>query len=281
MLCSKHALLVGLLLLVTGPVVLAEEPEAPAEDEITRKRYELMAKRMGEVRVMSAEKGFPTAFELKPIFRYTDPARRYVAAAIWKLGAEGRPKAFITTELHRSYRGQPRIVYEYLSLTPVKFTAAGGDVTWQPQESGVEFQPIPGAPVPEETPQRRLLQMRALAKQFAGKEVVDNEKCELRALPQPIDRYTPSSAERADGAVFLQTFGTNPEIALFIESDGEKWSFAAGRLAGASTIDLAIDGKTVWEGAPVNYGFKSSYTASNSPAEIPGIAPDGTEIVEE
>ncbi len=275
---STYTRFVGILLM-TGAVVCAEEPGKTVSDELTMKRYQLMEKRMSAVRVTSSEEGFPMAFESKPIFRYTDPARQYVAAAIWKLGAEGRPKAFMTTELHRSYRGQPRIVYEYLSLTPLKFAAVGGDVAWRPTASAVEFQPIPGAPTPEATPQRRLLQMRALAKQFAGKETVGNERCELRLLPQPIDRYTPSTADRADGAMFLQTYGTNPEIALFIESDGQSWTFAAGRLAGASRIDLTIEGKTVWEGAPVNYALTSPYTASNSPADIPGISPDGAEII--
>lgn len=276
---SKYILFVGMQLMV-GAVACAEDPSKPPEDDLSVKRHELMEKRIGAVRVASSEDGFPTAFESKPLFRYTDPARQYVAAAVWKLGAEGRPKAFVTTELHRSYRGQPRIVYEYLSLTSVKFRAIGGDVVWRPEGSAVEFQPITGAPLPEATPQRRLLQMRALAKQFEGKEIVGNERCELRLLPQPIDRYVPSSAALADGAVFLQTYGTNPEIALFIESDGEKWSFAAGRLAGATRIDLTIEGKTVWEGAPVNYGSTSSYSASNSPADIPGIGPDGAEIMQ-
>ena len=125
-----------------------------------------------------------------------------------------------------------------------------------------------------------MLQLRAIAKRFAGEELVGKEKCELRLLPQPIDRYTPSSADRADGAIFIAAFGTNPEAVLFIESDGKAWNYAAGRLAGASTISLTIDGATAWEGAPVRYGSNSPYTASNAVADIPGIAPDGGEIKE-
>jgi hypothetical protein len=111
-------------------------------------------------------------------------------------------------------------------------------------------------------------------------ELVDKEKCELRLLPQPIDRYTPSSADRADGAIFLLAFGTNPEVALFIESDGTAWNYAAGRLSGACQIRLTIDGVTAWEGAPVNYGSNQPYNASNAAADIPGIAKDGSEIEE-
>ena len=171
-------------------------------------------------------------------------------------------------------------MYEFLSLTPTKFMATSSDMRWNPEASVLDFKPVPNTQAPDETPQRRLLQLRAIAKRFTGEELVGKEKCELRLLPQPIDRYTPSSADRADGAIFIAAFGTNPEAILFIESDGKSWNYAAGRLAGASTISLSIDGATAWEGAPVQYGWNSSYTASNAAADVPGIAPDGTEIKE-
>ena len=270
----------GLLLLSIAAVGRTDEPEKAKDDELTAKRYELMQKRMAGVKVSSDEEGFPEQFAAKPIFRYTDPARSYVAAAVWKLSETGRPKAIITTELHRQFYGKPRIVYEYLSLTPTKFTATGGDIRWAPEGTTLEFKPVPGTQAPDESPQRRLLQLRAIAKRFGGEELVGKEKCELRLLPQPIDRYTPSSADRADGAIFIAAFGTNPEAVLFIESDGQAWNYAAGRLAGASKISLTIDGTTAWEGAPVRYGSNSSYTAGNAVADIPGIAPDGSEIKE-
>ncbi len=268
------------LLLSIAVIGRADEPEKAKDDELTTKRYELMQKRMASVKVKSDAEGFPEQFAPKPIFRYTDPARNYVAAAVWKLGDTGRPRAIITTELHRQFYGQPRIVYEYLSLTPTKFTATGGDMRWAPEATTLEFKPVPGTQAPDESPQRRLLQLRAIAKRFGGEELVGKEKCELRLLPQPIDRYTPSSADRADGAIFIAAYGTNPEAVLFIESDGKAWNYAAGRLAGAKTITLTIDGTTAWEGAPITYGWNQPYTASNAPAEIPGVAPDGSEIKE-
>lgn len=267
-------------LLSSAVIIWADEPEKTKDAELTAKRYEVMEKRMATVKVKSDTEGFPELFSAKPIFRYTDPARQYVAAAVWKLGEEGRPRAIITTELHRQYYGKPRIVYEYLSLSSTKFTAIGGDMRWAPEGTTLEFKPVPGTQAPDETPQRRLLQLRAIAKRFGGEELVGNEKCELRLLPQPIDRYTPSSADRADGAIFIAAYGTNPEAILFVESDGKTWNYAAGRLAGAATISLTIDGTTAWEGTPVQYGWNQPYTASNAPAEIPGVAQDGSEIKE-
>lgn len=272
--------LAGGLLLAIATIGRTDEPAKREDAELAARRLELMKQRMAAVLVKSDAEGFPEKFAAKPIFRYTDPARSYVAAAIWKLGEKGRPQAFITTELHRQFYGMPRIVYEYLSLTPIKFTATGGDVGWAPEGSALEFKPVPEASAPDATPERRLLQLRAIARRFAGHEMLGEERCELRLMPQPIDRYTTSEADRADGAVFLFTFGTNPEAALFLESDGKAWSYAAGRLAGAGKIALTLDEKAAWEGARVRYAPNSSYTASNAPADIPGIAPDGSEIKE-
>lgn len=274
--------LLVLALLLASPWTARGEEDAPAAtspaDSLAADRFGLMRDRIKTMIVMSGEAGFPESLSLRPLFRYTDPARGYVAAAVWKLGEAGRPKALVTTELHRQFYGQPRIVYEYLSLTSTPFSATSPDVRWSPQGSSLNFQPVPEAPVPEENPSRRLSQMRAMARQFAGTELVGKEKAELRLLPQPVDRYTPFAADRADGAIFLLAFGTNPEVALLIESDGKGWTYAAGRLSGASQIELTYSGERAWQGEPVKYGSTQPYTASNSAASIPGIAPDGTEL---
>ena len=253
-------------------------PEKTKADELAARRFELMQQRVASARVSSREAGFPERFSEQPIFRYTDPARQYVAAAVWKLGATGRPRALLTTELRRQFSGGPRILYEYLSLTRSGFVVTGDGFGWMPNETALEFKPVPNALPPDATAPRRLRQMRAIVKRFSGEEVVQQQRCALRLLPQPVDRYTPSSADRADGAIFIATFGTNPEAALLIESDGKGWNYAVGRLGGAQTISLSIDRKTAWQGPPVRYSVDSSYTSSNSPAQIPGIAPDGREI---
>jgi hypothetical protein len=278
----KSTLIAGLAAasLAIAAIGRTDEPENKEDARLAARRLALMKERIAAVKVSSDAEGFPEQFAAEPIFRYTDPARAYVAAALWKLGDKGRPQAIITTELRRQFGGGPRIVYEYLALTPTKFTATGGDVHWAPDGTALEFKPVPDAPPPAESPERRLLQLKAIARRFAGHEMIGKERCELRLMPQPIDRYTPSSEERADGALFLFTFGTNPEIALLVESDGKVWSFAAGRLAGATKIELTIDEKTAWEAPRARYGDNSPYTATNAPADIPGVAPDGSEFTE-
>src|SRR5262249_34167481 len=125
-------------------------PKKAKDDELTTRREELMQKRGASAQVSSPDKGFPQRFSEETIVRYTDPARLYVAAAVWKLGDTGRPRAIVTTELRRRYLGTPRIVYEYLSLTPATFFVTGGDFGWMPKGTTLEFKSVPGAPPPDE-----------------------------------------------------------------------------------------------------------------------------------
>jgi hypothetical protein len=286
LLATRTRRLVGYPLVVVGAMAclgLADDKNEAGkgrEEVLAIRRFELMQKKMASAKARSDEAGFPERFAARPIFRYSDPARGYVAAAIWKLGEQGRPKALITTELDRADHGKPCISYEYSSLTNLPFSVTSDDMRWSPTETDYEFKTIPDAPAPEESPQRRLRQLREIAKRFASREEVKNEKCELRLLPTPIDRYTPSKTERSDGAIFLFTFGTNPEVVLLIESDGKRWSYAVGRMTGAQVVVLTLDNAVVWEGRPLEMGRDSAFTGSITPLDIPGIAADGSEIPE-
>lgn len=282
---SRRCLIFGCVALFSQPTdfVRAEDVGQPAKsryDVLKAQRFELMQSRVAALKIESLERDFPDRFAAKPIFIYNDPARRYVAASVWKLGEQGRPKALLAVELHRSTYGKPSLCYEYGSLTKTPFSMSAENVNWTPQGTNYDFRPLPDAPAPEKTPQLRLIQMRSLAKRFTSNEVVDNEKCELRLLPAPVDRYVPSKADRADGAVFFFTFGTNPEVALLIESDDQGWSYTAGRLTGAQEVVLKFDNATVWEGVPLDKRLTSSFTGSLEFIDIPGLASDGSEISE-
>lgn len=254
--------------------------EKTAEGTLASQRFDVMKDHVAAVVIHSDEAGFPTRFSEKPIFRYTDPARGYVGATVWKLSDTGRPKAILAVELNPATFGKPCIAYEYGSLTDTRFTAAWKEMKWSPQGTLYQFKPIPDAPPPEKTASLRLIQMRALARRFSATEVVKKESCELRLLPQPVDRYSPSKDAQADGAIFFLTFGTNPEVVLLVESDGEKWSFAAGRLTGAEQVELKFDNTIVWQGDPLKGGPTSPFTGHLERITIPGIAADGSEVRE-
>ncbi len=267
----------------TSPLLLADDANKTTksrEDVLVEQRFELMRSRIAAAEVECQEAGFPRKFEPKPIFRYSDPARGAIASSLWKLGHEGRPKALLAMELHRSTQQRPCVMYEYSSLTTTPFVLTASDMNWSPKSTLYEFQTLPDMRPPEKTAPRRLIQMREAAHRFEGAEIVDNEKCELRLLPQPIDRYRPNKADYADGAIFLFAFGTNPEVVLLMESDGTEWTYALGRMTGAQSVSITLDGKPVWHGAPLEKGPASSYTGSVTAIAIPGYAADGTELKE-
>jgi len=104
-----------------------------------------------------------------------------------------------------------------------------------PSAAGVEFQPIPDADVPGDSPATRLRQMKSLTSKFAstmlGWRSDKSDRETLRLLPQPLYRYeTSSSGKRFDGAVFAFVQGTDPESLLFIEAvrsaGTEHWEYA-------------------------------------------------------
>lgn len=78
--------IVCLLTVLASLCMVSVYGDEPAENDITARRNELMTSKVLAFDVTSTVDSFPKAFEGKPIFRYNDPARSYVAAAIWKLG---------------------------------------------------------------------------------------------------------------------------------------------------------------------------------------------------
>ena len=119
------------------------------------------------------------------------PSRGIVSSAISRLGSKGRPLALISTEHYPKFYGQPRIVYEFLSLTDNSFNATSNDYRWQPSDSAATMKPLARATAPAATATARLIQMKQLAKRFTAWDVVEGERCELRLMPSPIERYTP------------------------------------------------------------------------------------------
>jgi hypothetical protein len=256
-----------------GAVTKAGDDEA---DSIAAQRMELMRARAASIHFRAQDAAFPTALEPEPLFRYDDHTRGYVDGTVWRLGKTGRPLAIITSELHPHYLGGgPRVVYDFLSLTDVRFTARSNDVPgWSPSESAVAIRVLPDGPLPAGNGALRLAQMRQLAGRFSATQDVEGQKVPLRLLPKPIDRYVPGADSAADGVMFLLVNGRNPGLVLLIETDGREWSYGIGRLSLPSTLVAKLDDEVVYEQPPLtDYTWGSAYTASNSPAEIPGETP--------
>lgn len=285
----RGLLFVGLLIAATIAVADEKAAEDSAEKEAAEsrretrlidERNELMRELVAGFQVESKAPDFPKQFEPKPIFRYTKPDAGAVAASLWKLGGEGRPQALLTMELNLTALKRPAVIYEYSSLTTTPFALVSRTMRWSPSRTLYEFKPLPDTPSPEATPVKRLIQMRNAANRFACSEAFGDKRLELRLLRQPVDRYKPGQAEGADGAMFLFAFGTNPEVVLFLESDGAPWTYAVGRMTGAPMVTMKLDGQTVWEGAPLDKRNDSPYTGSSDAIVIPGFTADGKELME-
>jgi hypothetical protein len=241
----------ALLVLMNSPAVCQDDPQA-------KRRLELMQMVVADLETESSVLKSKAALTVipKPLLRYNDPTRGGVKiesannflldAGVWRLGTEGRPTALVTVEIYQAPDKSRVLSIEFLSLTEKAFTLKHRteDVRWDATASGLEMKELPDAPKPAATAAARLTQMRQLARRFAAKETYNKETTECRLIAQPIDRYQSDAQKIADGAIFALANGTNPEIGLVFETDGERWRYGILRLCSAE-VTVALDGKTV------------------------------------
>ncbi len=273
--CETHgsailAVVVGLI-----PLTGFAADDAPELPPIAVRRMEVMKSRIEQIRVSPRDAGVPERMRPVPLFRYDDETRGYVDGTVWRLGETGRPLALVTAELHPHYlNGGPVIVYDLLSLTPKRFTMRSDDLPgWSPGGSAIAMEPLSDGPVPAMNPVTRLAQLKEQSRRFTGTQEItelDKQFVHLRLLPREIDRYKPTDAPLADGAIFLLVNGRNPALVLIIETDGKAWQWGVGRLSLPSDLELLLDDQSVWK-QPRNpsYGWNTPYCATNRPAEFP------------
>lgn len=189
----------------------------------------------------------------KPIYIWTNPTRsggQNGAVYVWL--HQGRPVVIGSIFSHPEL-SQRMICHEFHSLAAGKLFPARDTATetWQPQ-AGVAMLLLPDAPPVESTAARRLIQMRALSKQFTAHSIdYQKERWELRGLPQPMYRYEKPEREVVDGAIFayVTSAGTDPEVVLVLEArklaDGLAWFYRAVRFSD-SDLYVQLGGKEVW-----------------------------------
>jgi hypothetical protein len=178
------------------------------------------------------------------LLKYNDPARRYLAGGVWRIGKSGRPQGLAVLELwpDDTDPGRGKLHHELTCFRSdgLDMTGSGG-IAWHPRESVLEFKPLSDAPRPAQTAERRLLQMKELARGFEVKESYHEDVSVLRLLPRPVDRYEDREGGIDDGAMFAFTYGTNPELVLLLECHDEAWRFAVARLSWAE-LNVTRDG---------------------------------------
>ncbi len=256
-------------------------PARSEEDAASSARSAAMADLAKSVTLLRAGSAKKSELIPEPIYRYDDPARRYSDGTIWAFGATGRPTAVLCLTLQGNARDGLSWLHEATSLAdgPVAATGrhASGSWAWNPKDRGVDLKPVPDAPAPADDEARRLRQMKEISRRFKASESLDparndpSDRFELRLLPQPVHRYADPGSGIVDGALFLMSYGRNPEIVLLIEdrregTAGPAWSYGLARLS-AARLRVSIDDKEVADlPKPAVAGWQSTYFLFDRPA---------------
>lgn len=191
------------------------------------------------------------AFQSQIVHRWTNNERDPNGQGLFVLWSQaGRPQAFASV-----YPWTGRLVHELesVSRTPLSMSR-DGNVEWRPA-TGLEYRPIPDAPVPDAKPAVRLREMKELADRFKvtmlGWNNDDSDREQLRRLPKEFFRHKPEAGSVLDGAVFGFVKGTDPEAVLVIDAvagQGEKpavYEFAFAR-ATSGGLEARLGEVVVW-----------------------------------
>lgn len=235
------------------PSVSSADDEGGRDQLVTKQRADASI-RVAEVfaaqyEFRDAENGATKlAYVDEPLLRWTNPVPQsagqelpevYGGVFLWT--RDGRPSA--AASIFRWYHPWQHVNLEMMLLDerPVVQTLDGVDV-WQPKRSDVTYAPIPDAGEPARAKGTRLLQMRQLVRGFTvTKADADDNRTELRLLPQPLYRYEiakPETAEVFDGALFVFAHGTDPELLVMVEAHRDSGGTTSWRFAGVRSNHL-------------------------------------------
>jgi hypothetical protein len=202
-----------------------------------------------EMRVGSDDK--PLELQREPVLHWSNPAQGEVHGNVFLWTRDGRPLA--VGALFKWFSPHTHMAHEFHSLAEEPLRAKfHGVPVWKTNEAGVRFVDVPKAPAPAANEAQRLVQLKQLAKDFAGsKKSPSGSEAELRLLPQPIHRYAAPKQGILNGGLFAFVEGTDPEIFLLIEARGEdaanaRWQFAATRMVAAEEVRLRHRDQQVW-----------------------------------
>jgi hypothetical protein len=238
-----------LAMLVASATHADEEQEAEAA-----KRYQAYAKEMAAKYDLKTAGDQPRQLKLheESLLRWTNPLGANKAHGELFLWTDrGRPAAVLSMYEYVDRAGVLHEHHEWCSLAlgPIR---ASGPKEWSPGVAGIELKPLPGAPPPADTPNRRLRQMRELSAGFTGeKTTVQNETRTLRVMSQPTYRYEAGDPEIVDGALIALVEATDPEIFLCLEArlvnSKPVWHYGLARM-NSVRVAASYQEKQVWEG---------------------------------
>ena len=188
--------------------------------------------------------------EPEPLLRFTNPVSGLQDGGffLWK-SESGRPmvgaQVFLTKD--------DLWIHEFQSLAPTPFKVTSqGKTVWQPKRAGVQVTLFPDAPIPANTPVKRLAQMRELAGKFtASDEFEGRPKSDaLRLLTKPLARFGKEESATLDGTLFVHAHGTDPELIIVLEAlkvdDGYRWHYSLAPMTGYA-LQAMLQEQVVWQ----------------------------------
>lgn len=193
-----------------------------------------------------------TELELKPepLLRWSNPSIGSIHGVVFVWTDAGRPAAIAS--IYKWFEPHDHMAFEVHSLADRPLLGNLGDrPVWNSSRPGIDFKRFNNAPAPAKTLAARLVQMRAICKEFTVEKIDrDDSRQQMRLLTQPIFRYQSQAAHVADGAIFAFVQGTDPEVVLLLESraadDRPAWHYALARM-NSVTFRADYQSQEVWK----------------------------------
>ena len=234
-------------------VVLAADP--PTQSAKAAEILQALHLEEGAKWRMHLDSAHKTKAELnrKPVYIWSNPTRsggQNGSVFVWTF--KGRP-LIVGSIFSHPEAGRRMVCHEFHSLAtgPLFPERENAAEKWEPK-AAIKLEPLKGAAAPDVSPTRRLVQMRALAREFTGHSIDHTkERWELRLLSQPLYRFEKPEGDIVDGSLFafVTSAGTDPEVVLALEArkieGGSAWFYRAVRFSD-SNLYVQHKGKEVW-----------------------------------
>lgn len=245
---------------LTVGLVMAGQAQAQEKD-VTTPAWAVIVKRHAMAAKVYAtdDPAHPFALAEKPVLNRMQEVTGSSKGSVFVwVEPSGRPAAICDVFLYFEGPGRYSLNNEWHSLSGAPLRAESSDrMLFNATRPGLEWKPIPNAPLPADTRPGRDRQVRRLADRFSA-DLVDpkNERFHLRLLTTPLHRHdTNDSPDSRGGALFAFCQQTDPELLLLIEARkadaGYRWEYAVARLSDM-TLYLHLDGSEVWRDVPAS-----------------------------
>lgn len=232
-----------------------------AEDDADSTQASEKSARLDEMKRQAAEYQLelagPTPKELslhaEPLLRFNNPVGGVPDGIVVMWKESERPAV-----LAQVFQTADKLwIHECQSLASAGLQMSrDGRIFWQPKDAAGKFVKLDGGPALADSPSKRLVQMRNIAKQFTASDdfkvrSTDREttRHQLRLLPTPVYRYSDADAGVDVAAVFAFVHGTDPELFLVLEhrSEGRSagWRYALAPMT-CWAVEAERDGKLIW-----------------------------------